>query len=107
MDGNYTGRMLLESARRLGVDAVLVRDAAELIDSLDRERNDPDSRRVIGQLREMGHRYGELARRLKYIAGELQDPADRGKDRVARIGEVLAARREERAAAREAQGGGA
>jgi hypothetical protein len=99
--------MLLESARRLSVDAVLVRDAAELIDSLDRERNDPDSRRVIGQLREMGHRYGELARRLKYVAGELQEPFDRERDRVARLGDVLAARRDEQAAAREAQGGGA
>ncbi len=92
------------------MDAVLVRDAAELIDALDRERSDPDSGRVIAQLRDMGQRYSDLARRLKYVAGEFQDSNGEGRrdrDHVSRIGEVLAARREAQAAAREAQGGGA
>jgi hypothetical protein len=105
LDGNLAGRMLLENARRLSVDAVLMRDAAELIDALDRERSDPDSRRVVGQLKEMGTRYGELARRLKWIGVQLQDPAER--DRVRRIDEVLALRLEERSAAQDALGDGA
>ena len=105
MDGNLTGQMLLESARRLTVDAVLVRDAAELVDSLDRAGHDPDSRRVVIQLKEMGSRYSELARRLKLVALQLQDRAE--PEQPLRIGQVLAARQQEQAAAREAVGDGA
>lgn len=105
MDGNLTGRMLLDNARRLSVDAVLMRDAAELIASLDRERSDPDSRRVSGQLKEMGTRYSELAQRLKWIGLQLQDPVER--DRVRRIDEVLSNHRDERSAAQSALGDGA
>jgi hypothetical protein len=71
---NFTGQMLLDDARRLTVDAVRLRDAAELVEYLDRRVADPDSRRVIRQLRKMGIRYEELARRLKLVAMELQDP---------------------------------
>ena len=72
MDGDFTGRVLIDDARRLTVDAVRLRDAAELIQYLDRDRRDPDSRGVIRLLQEMGTRYEEMARRLKLVALELE-----------------------------------
>src|SRR4029079_16598697 len=89
LDGNLTGRMLLDSARRLTVDAVLVRDAAELVDSLDRAGHDPDSRRVVNQLKEMGIRYSELARRLKLVALQFDDRIEREQEQPLRIDQIL------------------
>ena len=102
---NFTGQMLLDDARRLTVDAERLRDAVELVEYLDRRVKDPDSRRVIRQLREMGTRYQELARRLKLVAMELQDPHEC--NRVRKIDEVLAAYLEEQVATFDAMGGGA
>ena len=87
------------------MDAVLVRDAAELVDSLDRAGHDPDSRRVVSQLKEMGIRYNELARRLKLVA--LQFGGRIEHEQPLRIDQVLAVRQEQQGAAREAIGDGA
>src|SRR3954468_22750412 len=97
--------MLIDDARRLTVDAVRLRDAAELIQYLDRQVQDPDSRGVIRLLQEMGARYEEMARRLKLVAVELEAPAAQG--RVSRIDEILSSYMNERAASRDAMGGGA
>ena len=93
------------TVHRLTVDAVLVRDAAELVDSLDRAGHDPDSRRVVSQLKEMGVRYSELARHLKLVALQFDGRIEH--EQPLRIGQVLAARQEEQQAAREAIGDGA
>jgi hypothetical protein len=105
LKGNFTGRMLIDDARRLTVDAVRLRDAAELIQYLDRQVQDPESRGVIRLLQEMGSRYEEMARRLRLVAMELE-ASSRG-DQVATIDEVLADYLEERTAARDAIGDGA
>src|SRR3954452_22012564 len=105
MDANFTGQMLLDDARRLTVDAVRLRDAAELIEYFEKRVHDPDSRRTIHTLREMGTRYQELARRLKLVAMELRDEAD--SDRVRRIDEVVAEYLDERMAEHRAMGDGA
>jgi hypothetical protein len=105
MNHNFTGQMLLDDARRLTVDAERLSHVVELVEYLDRRVGDPDSRRVIRQLREMRTRNEELARRLKLVAMELQDPHER--DRVRRLDEVMEAYSNERAATFEAMGGGA
>jgi hypothetical protein len=105
LKGNSTGRMLIDDARRLTVDAVRLRDAAELIQYLDSRVEDPDSRGVIRLLQEMGARYEEMARRLKLVAMELETSSRAGQ--VATLDEVLADYLEHRAAARDAIGDGA
>jgi hypothetical protein len=105
LNDNFTGRMLIDDARRLTVDAVRLRDAAELIQYLDRKTQDPDSRSVIRLLQEMGARYEEMARRLKLVAMELEAPSPHGQ--VPRIDEVLSAYLDKRAASRDAMGDGA
>jgi hypothetical protein len=102
---NFAGRMLIDDARRLTVDAVRLRDAAELIRYLDRQVQDPDSRSVIRLLQEMGGRYEEMARRLKLVALELEKPSPQG--HVSKLDEVLAAYLQERTATRDAVGDGA
>src|SRR3954447_17568069 len=102
---NSTGRMLIDDARRLTVDAVRLRDAAELIQYLDRQVQDPDSRSVIRLLQEMGTRYEEMARRLKLVAMELERPQSGGE--VSKIEEVLSDYLDERTRSREAMGDGA
>src|SRR3954453_708074 len=87
LKSNFTGRMLIDDARRLTVDAVRLRDAAELIQYLDRQVQDPDSRSVIRLLQEMGTRYEEMARRLKLVAMELERPHASGQ--ASTLDEVL------------------
>ena len=87
---SFTGRTLLDSARKLSVDAVVLRDVVDLIDALDRERRDPDTNRVLSQLREMASRDREISTQLKLIALSLDGSGNQ--DRVARIDEVLEAR---------------
>lgn len=105
LNGNTTGRMLIDDARRLTVDAVRLRDAAELIRQLDMQVHDPESHDVIRLLNDMGARYESLARRLKLVAVELERPSP--SERVATLDAVLSAYFDERAASREAMGGGA
>jgi hypothetical protein len=105
MNHNFTGQMLIDDARRLTVDAVRLGDAVELIEYLDRQVRDADSRRVLQQLREMGFRYQEMARRLKFVAMELQDPVER--ERVHDLDEVVAAFLDERAAVYDSMSQGA
>ena len=105
MNGNSTGRMLIDDARRLTVDAVRLRDAAELIQYLDRQVQDPDSRGVIRLLQEMGARYEEMSRRLKLVAMELERPTS--SVQVAAMDEVLSAYLDDRARSRGAMGDGA
>jgi hypothetical protein len=89
MHRDLTARLLLDDARRLIVDSDRLGDVVELIESLDPGQQDPDTRRIINQLRDKGARDTELAKRLKLVAIQLQDPVER--HRVSRIDAVLGA----------------
>src|SRR4051812_27322933 len=90
-----TALMLLDDARTSVVEAERLRDVLGHLNHLDPRREDPDTRRIIHQIREIIDGRLDMANRLKFLAMQMKAPSER--QRVAKLDEVLTEYLEDRA----------